>query len=455
MFDNLTSKLHSVFRDLAGYGKLSEKNMEQALRQIRTSLLEADVNYKVVKRFIDDVRKKAIGKKVFKTVTPTQMLVKIVRDELVTILGEETREISFSEVPTVIMLVGLHGSGKTTTCAKLAKQLKDKGKKPLLVAMDIERPAAVQQLQKLGEQVQLPVFEPGKLKDVVKICNQAIKKARKESYDVLLLDTAGRWHVEEDMISQLVDLKEKFNPQEILLVIDATLGQDSVNVANEFNKRLSLSGLILTKIDGDSRGGAALSAKMVTGCPIRFIGTGEHLKDLEPFYPDRLASRILGLGDIITLVEKLEKVAKEEEKLKGAKKKVKKQELDLADFLKSIKQIKKIGPMREMMKMMPMGGMLGGGLKADKDLSRIEAIICSMTPKERKHPEILDGSRRKRIADGSGTTVHEINLLIQRFEKMKKSMKKMQKQFGSGGLGGPGGLRMPQMGKFPFPPKRF
>lgn len=454
MFDNLTKKLHGIFRDLAGYGKLTEKNMDRALRQIRTSLLEADVNYRVVKQFIEDIREKAVGTKLLRTITPTQMLVKIVNDELVQILGAETQGLDLTEIPAIILMAGLHGCGKTTTCAKLAKYLVDKGKRPLLVALDIQRPAAVEQLCKLGEQLSVPVFEPGSLKDEVKICTAAIKKARRDSLDVLILDTAGRWHIESGLIDKLVVLKQRFQPRETLLVIDSTTGQDAVNIAAEFNQKLSLSGIVLTKVDGDSRGGAALSAKMVTGRPIKFIGIGEHLGDLELFHPDRIASRLLGLGDILTLVERLEKAALAEEKRQEEKnKKLKKHDLDLEDFLRSIRQIRKIAPMRDMMKMLPGGGMFGSALKGDRELKKIEAIISSMTPQERRHPDMLDGGRRKRIAQGSGTNVHDINLLIQRFQKMKKNMKKMQKQIGPGGFQLPPGKFPP--GRFPFPPPRF
>lgn len=455
MFDNLTKRLHDIFRNIAGYGKITEKNMTEALHKLRTSLLEADVNYKVVKDLIEAIKQKAIGRELYKKVTPTQMLLKIVYDELTTILGAETEGLNLGGSPSIIMLVGLHGCGKTTTCAKLAKFLVDNGRKPLLVALDIQRPAAVTQLQTLGTQLDVPVFEPGSLQNLKKICARAASSARKNGQDVILFDTAGRWHIENDLINELVEIKAKFQPQETILVVDSTTGQDAVNIAKEFNKQVGLDGVILTKVDGDSRGGAALSVKSVTGKPIKFIGVGEHLRDLEEFRPSRIASRILGMGDILTLVEKIEKAAREEEERKEEKKKQKKHELDLAGFLKSIKQIRKIAPMAELMKMMPMGGMLGGqSMKADKELKRIEAIISSMTPQERRHPEILDGSRRKRIASGSGTTPHDINLLLTRFEKMKKSMKNVQKGISPKGMKMPKGFRMPK-GPFPFPPPKF
>jgi len=449
MFDSLTEKLHKIFRNIAGYGKLTEKNMSDALRDIRASLLAADVNYKVVKEFIENVRQKALGKEIYKKVSPSQMLVKVVYDELVNILGRDSTGLNLSAMPSIIMLVGLHGCGKTTTCAKLGKFLKDSGKKPFLVPLDIQRPAAIMQLQMLGKQSEIDVFDSTGFKNTRKICAKAMDIAKKEGYDVLVLDTAGRLHIEKDQISELEDLKRRFHPHETILTIDSTTGQDAVNIAQGFNQQVGVNGIILTKVDADSRGGAALSVKAVTGKPIKFIGTGEHFKDMEPFHPDRIASQILGMGDIVTFIEKIEKAAREEKKHEKEKKKSKKHELDLQDFLKSITQIKKIAPMGNLLKMMPMGGILGGShAGADKELSRIEAIINSMTLRERRHPEVLDGSRRKRIASGSGTTAHEVNLLLSRFEKMKKSMRNMQKGMGMKGF------NMPK-GRFPFPPPRF
>lgn len=450
MFENLTKKLHSIFRNIAGSSKLTEKNIEESLRQIRTSLLEADVNYKVVMNFIDKIRKQVIGQRVLSSITPAQMLVKIVYDELVDILGREKVGLDLSGAPAIIMTVGLYGSGKTTTCGKLAKILTDMGRRPVLVALDTERPAAVLQIETLGNELGVDVVNPGKLKDAVKICKEAISYAQNKSKDVIILDTAGRWHIENDLINELINIKHRFQPQEILLVVDSTIGQDAVNIAKEFNDKLGLSGFILTKIDGDTRGGAAVSIRQVTEKPIKFIGIGEHLGDLDEFYPDRIASRILGMGDILTLIEKIEKATKEEEKRKEEQVKKKKQELNLDDFLKSIKQIRKIAPLADMLKMLPAGSVFGGmGAKPDKELKRIEAIISSMTPEERRDPDILDGDRRKRIAMGSGTTPHEVNLLIERFKKMKESMKKMQKQMGPGSMGG---IKMPKK-PFPFPPR--
>lgn len=456
MFDNLTKRFHEIFKAIAGNARLTEKNMEDSMHQIRTSLLEADVNYKVVMDFIRDVRQKATGQKVLTSVTPSQTLIKIVYDEMVSVLGNEKAALKLTGEPAVVMMVGLHGCGKTTSCGKLAKLFFEMGKKPLLAALDIQRPAAVEQLKVLGKELNVEVFSMDKTNDVNKICKEAISYARKNNFNVVILDTSGRWHIEEDLVSELTAIKKNFNPQEIILVVDSTVGQDAVNMAKLFNEKLDITGFILTKVDGDSRGGAAVSIRAVTGKPIKFIGNGEHLGDIQEFYPDRIASRILGMGDIMTLVEKVEKAAKEEEKQKEEQKKKKKQDITLDDFLKSIRQIRKIAPLADMLKMLPAGSMFGGmGAKPDKELKRIEAIISSMTLEERGDPDILDGSRRKRIASGSGTTPHEVNILLQRFEKMKESMKKMQKQMGPGGMpmpGGMGGIKMPKK-PFLFPPR--
>ena len=454
MFDNLTKRFHALFRNIAGYGRLSEKNMEDSFRRIRTSLLEADVNYKVVVDFIARVRNQAKGRRVISSITPAQMLIKIVYDELVELLGKDSVGLDLAGVPSIIMIAGLHGSGKTTSCAKLAQRFLEMEKKPLLVALDMQRPAAVEQLEMLGNQLGVEVFTPGKNKNAVNVCEQAVRQAKKSSADVIILDTAGRWHIEDDLVKELEVIKQRFSPREILLAVDATTGQDAVNIAGQFNDRLGISGYILTKADGDSRGGAAVSIRAVTGKPIKFIGVGERPADLQEFYPERIASRILGMGDILTLVERIEKITRKEEKEKKARQKKKKQDLNLEDFLKSIKQIRKIAPLAEMMKMMPMGNVLGGmGKRPDRELKKIEAIISSMTIEERRNPDILDGSRRKRVAEGSGTTPHDINLLIQRFAKMKKSMKKMQKNQGIGGLGQLGKMGKLQMPRKPFPPR--
>lgn len=440
MFENLTKRLHAIFQNIAGSARLTEKNIEDSLRQIRASLLEADVNYKVVIDFVERIRQKAIGQKLLSSITPAQMLIKIVYEELVDILGKEKTGLDLSSEPSIIMMVGLHGSGKTTTCGKLAKMLVDLGKKPILVALDTQRPAAREQLQMLGDELGVEVCRSFRAED-------AISQARKDGRDVIIMDTAGRWHIENDLINELIDLKKRYEPKEIILVVDSTIGQDAVNIAKEFNDKLGLTGFILTKVDGDSRGGAAVSIRQVTGKPIKFIGVGEHLGDLEEFYPERIASRILGMGDILTLVEKIEKATREEEKRRAEELKKKRAELNLEDFLRSIRQIRRIAPLAEMLKMLPMGSIFGGsGARPDKELKRIEAIISSMTPQERRNPEILDGSRKKRIAMGSGTTPHEVNLLIERFNRMKETMKKMQKQIG------PSGIQMPRK-PFPFPPR--
>jgi len=455
MFDNLTKRFHNLFRNIAGYGRLSEKNMEDSFRRIRTSLLEADVNYKVVIDFIARVRSQAKGRKVLNSITPAQMLIKIVYDELTALLGGGGAGLDFSGNPAIIMIAGLHGSGKTTSCAKLARRFLEMEKKPLLAALDMQRPAAVEQLEMLGKQMGVEVCKPGKSRNMVSACEQAVKQAKKSSADVVILDTAGRWHIEEDLVKELEVIKKRFAPGEILLTVDATTGQDAVNIAGQFNDRLDITGYILTKVDGDSRGGAAVSIRAVTGKPIKFMGVGERPADLQEFFPDRIASRILGMGDILTLVEKIEKVTSQEEKDKKARQKKKKQDINLEDFLKSIKQIRKIAPLADMMKMLPVGGALSGmGKRPDREMKKIEAIISSMTTEERRNPDILDGSRRKRVAEGSGSTAHDINLLIQRFAKMKKSMKKMQNNMGPGGqlgqLGKMGKLKIPRR---PFPPR--
>lgn len=454
MFDNLTKRFHDIFRTIAGTARITEKNIDDSLHKIRILLLEADVNYKVVMDFIGDVKKKAIGQKILSSITPSQMLIKIVYDELAGILGGDKAETKLTGNPSIVMMVGLHGCGKTTTCGKLAKLFAEMGRKPLLAALDVQRPAAGEQLEILGKEIGVEVYREEKIKDINRICKNAVEYAKKNMLDVVILDTSGRWHIEQDLIDELAGLKKQFLPQEILLVVDSTTGQDAVNIGRQFNDKLDITGFVLTKLDGDSRGGAAVSIRAVTGKPIKFIGIGEHLGDIQEFFPNRIASRILGMGDIMTLVEKIEKVAREEEKRKEEQLKKKRQELNLDDFLKSIRQIRKIAPLADMLKMLPQGSIFGGiGAKPDKELKRIEAIISSMTLEERRNPDILDGSRKKRIAQGSGTTPHEINILLQRFEKMKESMKKMQKGIGPGGIpGGLGGIKIPKK-PFPFPPR--
>jgi signal recognition particle subunit SRP54 len=398
------------------------------MRDIRRVLLEADVNYKVVKDFTDRVQQKAIGQEVLKSITPGQMLIKIIYDELVSLMGSTRADIKFSPVPpTVIMVVGLQGSGKTTFCAKLANHLKHKGRHPLLVAGDVHRPAAVEQLKQLGEQIQIPVFAMDSEFDAVKIAKNGVEFAKKNYRDVVIVDTAGRMHIDEEMMKEVEMVKEAIKPNEILFVVDAMTGQEAVNVAKEFNDRLNFDGVVLTKLDGDARGGAALSIKAVTGKPIKFVSAGEKLDAIEPFYPDRMASRILGMGDIITLVEKAQKQV-DEEKAKKLEEKLKKNQFTLEDFREQIREIRKMGPLKEILSMIPG---LGSSLRSvdidEKELIKIEAIINSMTPEERRKPQIINASRKRRIAMGSGTTVQDVNRLLRQFEEMQKLLKQLNR----------------------------
>ena len=425
MFDSLSDKLQSVFKNLRGYGKLTEKNVADALREVRVAMLEADVNYKVVKDFIERTKQRALGQEVLSSVTPGQQIVKIVHDELVALMGGGAP----GERPLPAgnwMMVGLHGCGKTTTCGKLAKLMAKNGRKPLLVACDVYRPAAVDQLETLGRQVQIPVFSVRDEKDVTKICRQALSAGQAQSRDVLIFDTAGRLHIDEELVGELVRMRELLKPQEILLVADAATGQEAVNIAEHFDKALNLTGIVLTKLDGDARGGAALSIRAVTGKPIKFAGVGEKLDDLEPFYTERMAGRILGMGDVVGLVEKAQEAfdVKEAEKLHQ---KIADQSLNLEDFLSQLQQMKKLGPLENLLGMLPgMGNMKDLSL-GDNQLQRVEAIVQSMTREERRHPEILNASRRSRIARGSGTSVAEVNDLLKQFSMMKRMMKDMGK----------------------------
>ncbi len=434
MLEELTGKLESAFRKLRGYGKLTEKNVEDSLKEVRRALLEADVNYKVVKDFIARVQEKAIGENVLKSVTPGQLIVKIVHDEIVRLLGVSTMQVKTAGIPpTIIMLSGLQGSGKTTFAGKLANFLRKKGRKPMLVAADVYRPAAIQQLKVIGKSLDIPVYDEG-AGDPVKIARNAISAARRDFRDTIILDTAGRLHVDEDMMNELVKIKSAIRPHEILFVADGMTGQDAVNAAKEFLNRLDYDGIVLTKMDGDARGGAALSIRSVTGKPIKFIGIGEKMGEIEQFHPDRIASRILGMGDVVTLVEKAqetidkEKAAKLEEKLRKA-------EFTLEDFYDQLQQIKKMGSLESILSMIPgVGNQLKGVKVDDKAFTGIEAIINSMTLEERRNPKVLNGSRRKRIANGSGRKVQEINQLMKQFEQMKKMMKQMKgKSFRRGG----------------------
>ena len=429
-FEGLSSRLQTITRKLGGKARITESDLKDALREVKLALLEADVNYKIVKEFIADVEQKALGQDVLKSLTPGQQVVKIVRDEMTELLGGVSSKINFTpNPPTIIMLVGLQGSGKTTTCGKLANLLRKQGKKPLLVACDVYRPAAIKQLQVVGGQLNIPVFANEGSKDVVHIAKQAISEAYSKLNDVIILDTAGRLHIDEELMQELRNIKSNVKPHEILLVVDSMTGQDAVNVAQSFNENLGIDGVILTKLDGDARGGAALSVKKITGRPIKFAATGEKLSDIEEFHPDRMTSRILGMGDMLSIIEKAEEAFDEEEALK-LEKKLKKQEFDLDDYLKQLRQMKKMGSFSSIIKMIPGMNKFGDIKVDDKEFVKIEAMICSMTAKEKRNTRLLNGSRRQRIAKGSGTTVQEINKFIKSFEMTQKLMKQMQNQKG-------------------------
>ena len=425
-FEGLSSKLQEFTKKLRGKTRINESDLKEMLREVKLALLEADVNYKIVKEFISTIQEKALGQDVLKSLTPGQQVVKIVKDELVELLGGTESKINFSpNPPTIIMLVGLQGSGKTTTAGKLANLLRKQGKKPLLVACDVYRPAAIKQLQVVGGQLGMPVFANENSKDVVHIAKQALNIANSKLNDVVILDTAGRLHIDEELMNELKNVKANVHPHEILLIVDSMTGQDAVNVAESFNETLGIDGVVLTKLDGDTRGGAALSVKKVTGKPIKFAGTGEKLSELEVFYPDRMASRILGMGDVLSIIEKAEESFNAEEAEKLTKQLTKK-EFDLNDYLAQLRQVKKMGSFSSLLKLVP--GMADiKNLKVDeKEFVRIEALICSMTDKERRNPKILNASRRIRIAKGSGTSVQEINKFMKSFEMTQKMMKKMK-----------------------------
>ncbi|SHK12148.1 signal recognition particle protein [Tepidibacter formicigenes] len=444
IFEGLAEKLQSTLGKLKGKGKLNEKDVKDAMREVKLALLEADVNFKVVKDFVNKVKERAVGQEVMESLTPGQHVIKIVNEELTALMGNVQSKISFSsKPPTIIMLVGLQGAGKTTTGGKLGGLLKKQGKKPLLVACDIYRPAAIKQLQVVGEKLDIPVFSMGDKEDPVNIAKAGISHAVKNNNDLVIIDTAGRLHIDEVLMDELKNIKAEVKPHEILLVVDSMTGQDAVNVAQSFNEALGIDGVILTKLDGDTRGGAALSVRSVTNKPIKFIGMGEKLEDLEPFHPDRMASRILGMGDVLSLIEKAEQ-AIDIKKAKELEAKIKKQEFDFEDFLTQMEQIKSLGPLNKIIEMIP--GISGAKeLKNidfdDKEIVRIQAIIQSMTKKERKDPSILNASRRRRIAKGSGTTVQEVNRLVKQFEQTRK----MMKQFGDLEKS------MKKGGKFKFP----
>ena len=429
-FEGLSSRLQEITRKLKGQARISESDLKEMLREVKLALLEADVNYKIVKQFINTIQEKALGQDVLKSLTPGQQVIKIVKDELVELLGGTESKINFTpNPPTVIMLVGLQGSGKTTTAGKLANLLRKQGKKPLLVACDVYRPAAIKQLQVIGNQLNIPVHSNENSKDVVHIAKQAMNLAISKMNDVVILDTAGRLHIDEELMQELKNVKSNVKPHEILLVVDSMTGQDAVNVATSFNENIGIDGVILTKLDGDTRGGAALSVKEVTGRPIKFAATGEKLNDIETFYPERMASRILGMGDVLSVIEKAEEAfdIEEAEKLEQ---KLRKQEFDLDDYLSQLRQIKKMGSFSGLLKMIPGMNQLKDVKVDDKEFVRIEAIICSMTKKERRNPKILNGSRRLRIAKGAGTTVQEVNKFMKSFEMTQTMMKRMKNQKG-------------------------
>ena len=425
-FEGLSSRLQEVTRKLRGKARITENDLKEVLREVKLALLEADVNYKIVKDFIKVIEEKALGQDVLKSLTPGQQVIKIVKDELVELLGGTQSSINFSpNPPTIIMLVGLQGSGKTTTAGKLANLLRKQGKKPLLVACDVYRPAAIKQLQVVGSQLNIPVFANENSKDVVHIAKQALSIAMSKLNDVIILDTAGRLQIDEELMNELKNVKANVHPHEILLVVDAMTGQEAVNVATGFNDALGIDGVILTKLDGDTRGGAALSVKKVTGKPIKFAGVGEKLSELEVFYPERMASRILGMGDVLSIIEKAEESFDQEEAEKLSKQLAKK-EFDLDDYLAQLRQVKKMGSFSSLLKLVPGMANIKDLKVDDKEFTRIEAIICSMTAKERKNPRILNGQRRLRIAKGSGTSVQEINKFMKSFEMTQKMMKQMK-----------------------------
>ncbi|MGV8124422.1 MAG: signal recognition particle protein [Candidatus Xenobiia bacterium LiM19] len=445
MFESLQEKLGNIFKKLRGRGKLTEKDVDLALREVRQALLEADVNLKVVRDFVKKVREKAVGEAVWKSLTPGQLVIKFVKDELLELMGSTSSRLELApQPPTVIMIVGLHGSGKTTSSGKLALHLKEKGHHPMLVATDIYRPAAITQLQVLGEKLEIPVYTLGEKQTPVNICKGAMKAAAQTGRDIVIVDTAGRLHIDEDLMKELVEMRDNIKPHQILLVVDAMTGQDAVNIAERFNQALNIDGVVLTKLDGDARGGAALSVKAVTGKPIKFVGTGEKLEALEIFHPDRMTSRILGMGDVLGLIEKAE-ASFDMEKAEEFERKLRTQELSLDDFLQQLQQVRSMGPIDQLLGMIP--GMSAGAMKNvavdEKQLSRIEAIIQSMTPLERNSPVVLNASRKRRVANGSGVQVADVNRLLKQYDMAKK----MVKQIAHMGKGKGKGMGM----NLPFP----
>ncbi|MCT4687395.1 signal recognition particle protein [Vallitalea sp.] len=443
-FESLTDKFQNIFSTLKKKGKLSEQDVKLALREVKLALLEADVNFKVVKKFVKDIRERAVGHEVMESLTPGQQVIKIVNEELVKLMGEEKSDLTFSkESPTVYMMVGLQGAGKTTTTAKLAGNLKKSGKKPLLVACDVYRPAAIKQLQVVGGQIDVPVFTMGDKNKPVDIAKAAIESAGKNGNNVVIIDTAGRLHIDENMMGELIEIKENINPQEILLVVDAMTGQDAVNVAENFNEKIGIDGVILTKLDGDTRGGSALSVRAVTNKPIKFACIGEKLTDIEVFHPERMASRILGMGDVLTLIEKASE-AIDAKKAAEMERKFRKAEFTFDDFLEQMQQVKKLGSIGDIMSMIPgMNKQMKDVEIDDKELSKVESMIYSMTLEERANPALINPSRKRRIANGSGNHIQDVNRFIKQFEQSKK----MMKQF-SGMMKGKGKKGL--FNKFPF-----
>ena len=427
MFENLSDRLQNAVNKIRGYGKITEDNINEITRDLRLALLEADVNYTVVKEFIASVKEKALGEEVVKSLKPSEVFIKIVKDELVELLGGEKADIYTSGKPSILMLVGLQGSGKTTTIGKLARLLRKKhAKKPLLVACDVYRPAAIDQLKQIGKELGIEVYSEG-IGNPVEISENSIKYAKENGYDYVLIDTAGRLHIDEQLMEELQNINEKVNPNEIILVIDSMMGQDAINVIEGFNNALKLTGAILTKLDGDTRGGVALSVRHLTNVPIKFIGVSEKMDGLEEFYPDRMATRILGMGDLLSMIEKAEDVIDKDEAMKAAKR-MNAGKFDLEDFLSQLKQIKKLGPLENLIKLIPGARKMGlDNVKINpKDMAHIEAIVLSMTPEERRNPDILKAQRKVRIAKGSGRTVEEVNRLLKQFEQMKQMMKQMK-----------------------------
>ena len=428
-FENLSNKLQDVFKQLRGKGKLSESDVKAAMREVKIALLEADVNFKIVKQFINRVTERAVGSEVMESLTPGQQVIKIVNEELIELMGSTQSKLTFApKPPTVYMMVGLQGAGKTTSSGKLAGQLKKQGKNPLLVACDVYRPAAIKQLQVVGKNYNIPVFEMGDQLSPVEISKKALEHASANRNDVILIDTAGRLHINEELMEELKEIKSAVRPQEILLVVDAMTGQDAVTVAESFDTQLGIDGIIMTKLDGDARGGAALSVRSVTNKPIKYIGMGEKMEDLEPFYPDRMASRILGMGDVLSLIDKVQRNIDEKEAME-LEKRLRENDFTLEDFLSQMQQIKKMGPMKDLLGMIPGMNKINmdalDNVDTDKELRRVEAIIQSMTKEERLNPSILNGPRKKRIANGCGRNIADVNRLLKQFEDMKKMMKQM------------------------------